>query len=114
MDITSFTAIALFASALYAAQNLLRYAKATDWNGVVGILIAAVAGIGAVALGAHSAATASLHLVTGGAPLGALDGGSQVLVGIAVGSVGTVVADFRKSFDNSDSSGKPPIVGPPA
>ena len=106
----SFTVIALFAGALYAAQNLLRYVKAGNWNGTLGIVIAAATGIGVVALGAHSAVTAGMHLIENGPTLGNLDGGSQVFLGIAVGSAGTVLTDLRKAFDNNDSAGKPPLV----
>lgn len=112
MPSTTFTAIALLVSALYAAQNLLRYAKASDWNGVLGILIAAASGIGVVALAAHSDATAALHLITNGPALGGLDGGSQILLGVSVGSAGTVLTDLRKAFDNSTTADKPPIAGP--
>lgn len=108
----SFTAIALFVAALYAAQNLLRYLKAGDWNGVVGIGIAAATGIGVVALGAHADVTAGMHLITNGPALGNLDGGSQVLLGLSVGSAGTVLTDLRKAFDNNSAADKPPIVGP--
>lgn len=111
MPSTSFTAIALLVSALYAAQNLLRYAKAKDWNGVLGILIAVAAGVGVVALAANSDATSALHLIEEGPALGGLDGGSIVLLGIAVGSAGTVLADVRKAIDNTSSADKPPIAG---
>lgn len=114
MPSTTFTAIALLVSALYAAQNLLRYAKARNWDGVMGILTAAASGVGVVALAAHSDATAALHLITNGPALGGLDGGSQLLLGISVGSAGTVLADLRKAFDNSTTAEKPPLVGPPA
>lgn len=105
------TAIALLVAALYAAQNLLRFLKAGDWNGTLGILIAALSGIAVVVLAAHSDATSALHLIDKGPALGGLDGGSQVLLGISVGSAGTVLADLRKAFDNSTSAEKPPIVG---
>lgn len=113
MPNTTFTAVALMVSALYAFQNLARFLKAKDWNGTVGILLAAATGIAAVVLAAHSSATAALHMITNGPALGALDGGSQILLGIAVGSAGTVLADLRKAFDNSATAEKPPIVGPP-
>jgi len=106
-----FTAIALLIAALYAAQNLLRYAKAQDWNGTLGILLAAVTGIGVVALAAHSDATSALHLITNGPALGNLDGGSQVLLGISVGPAATDLADVRNPFDHSTSAAKPPISG---
>lgn len=105
-----FAALALLISALYAAQNLLRYAKASDWNGTLGILIAAATGIGVVALAAHSDATSALHLITNGPALGQLDAGSQVLLGISVGSAGTVLTDVRKALDNNASADKPPIA----
>lgn len=108
---TPVTAIALLVAALYAAQNLLRFLKAKDWNGTVGILIAAITGIGVVVLAAHSDATAALHLIDKGPALGNLDGGSQILLGISVGSAGTVLADLRKAIDNTGSAEKPPIVG---
>lgn len=114
MPTTTFTAIALLVSTLYAAQNLLRYAKAQDWNGVLGILVAAAAGIGTIVLAANSDATAGLHLIDGGQALGNLDGGSLVSLGVAVGSAGTVLADVRSAFDNNDTAKKPPIAGPPS
>lgn len=106
-----FAAIGLLVAALYAFQNLARYARAKDWNGCVGILLAAATGIGAVALAAHSDATSALHLITNGPALGNLDGGSQILLGISVGSAGTVLADVRNALDNSGSAVKPPIAG---
>lgn len=103
--------IVLLATALYSFVNLTKYAKAGNWNGVLTLLAAWVAGIGAIALAAHSDATASLHLVEGGPTLGALDQGSQVLVGGVFGGVAAGIADFRKAFDNNDDATKPPLVG---
>lgn len=106
-----FAAIGLLVAALYAFQNLARYLKAGDVNGSVGIILAAATGIGAVALAAHSDVTSALHLITNGPALGNLDGGSQILLGISVGSAGTVLADVRNALDNSGSAVKPPIAG---
>lgn len=114
MPTTTFTAIALMVAALYAFQNLARYVKAKDWNGTLGILIAALSGIAVVALAANSDATAGLHLIDGGKALGNLDAGSIVLLGVSVGSAGTVLADVKSAIDNKGSAVKPPIVGPPA
>lgn len=114
MDVSSFSTVALLVAFLYAAQNLLRYLKAADWNGVLGILIAAVTGIGAVMLAAHSDALSNLHLITGGAALGTVNGATQIFLGVSVGSAGTVLADARKAFDNSDTADKPKLVDPPA
>lgn len=105
-----FTALALLIAALYAAQNLLRYAKAKDANGAFGIIAAAAIGVGVVALAAHSDVTSAMHLITNGPALGNLDAGSQVLLGISVGSAGTVLADARNAIDNTASAQKPPLV----
>jgi hypothetical protein len=107
----NFSAIALFVATLYAFQNVLRYAKAKDLNGLLGILVAAASGVAVVALGAHADVTSSLHMITQGPALGALNGASQVMLGVAVGSTGTVLADARKAFDNTSSAAKPPLVG---
>lgn len=107
-----FAAISLLVAALYALQNLVRYLKAQDWNGAVGIILAAATGIGAVALAAHSDVTSALHLISNGPALGNLDAGSQILLGISVGSAGTVLADARNAVDGTTSAKKPPIVGP--
>jgi hypothetical protein len=103
--------IVLLGTALYSFVNLVKYLKSGDWNGTLTLLGAALAGVGAIALAAHSDATAHLQLVDGGAPLGLLDGGSQVLLGIVFGGLAAGIADFRKAFDNSDDSTKPPLVG---
>lgn len=107
----AFTALGLLIAALYAFQNLVRYAKAKDANGAIGILLAALTGCAVVALAAHSDVTSALHLIKGAPQLGNLDGGSQVLLGVSVGSAGTVLADLRKAFDNTATADKPPIVG---
>lgn len=105
-----FTAVSLFVATLYAAQSLVRYAKAKDMNGVLAIVLAAASGIAVVALAAHSNMSSDLQLIQGGAHLGKLDMASQVMLGIAVGSAGTVVADFRKAFDGTTTAAKPLLV----
>ena len=111
MNFTSFTPLILLGTALYTFQNLIRFGKAKDWNGALSIVLSCAAGIAAIALAAHSAATGSLVLVQGGSPLGALDGGAQVLLGIAVGTTAPVLADTFKAFDGNRNSAKPPLVG---
>lgn len=111
---TSLTAIGLFVATLYAFQNLLRYARAADWNGFLGILVAVGTGVATVALAAHADVTSGLHLMQQGnvlgPALGVLDGASQVMLGVAVGSSGTVLADLKNAFDNSTSAAKPKLV----
>jgi hypothetical protein len=42
-------------------------------------------------------------------PLGAFDGWSLLLVGLMAGSTGSVLWDFRKAFDNTDSAAEPSL-----
>lgn len=110
MNFQTLTPLILLATTLYTFQSLVRYAKAMDWNGVLAIVLSCVAGIAAIALAAHSAATGDLVLVQGGAPLGLLDGGAQVMLGIAVGTTAPVIADTFKTFDNTRTSSKPRLL----
>jgi hypothetical protein len=113
MDLGPVAPIVLLATALYSFVNLVKYVRAgkAGLNGVATLVGAWVAGVGAIALCAHSDATAHLRLIEGGQTLGALDGGSQVLVGAVFGGVAAGIADFRKAFDNNDDATKPPLVG---
>lgn len=104
------TALVLLVSTLYAIQNLIRYVKAGDWNGTGGILLAWASGILVVTLGAQSEVTDKLVLITGAPALGLLGWASLVMLGISVGSGGTVVADARNARDASTSAAKPPLV----
>lgn len=108
----AFTAIGLLVALLVTLQNLVRYVKAGDWNGVIGILLAVATGVVLVVWAAHADVTATLHLIRNAPALGKLDGGSQALLGVSVGSVGPVAVDVIKALDNTRSSAKPKIVGP--
>ena len=112
MNFQTLTPLILLATTLYTFTNLVKYAKAKDVNGAVTIILACAAGIAAIALAAHSAATGGIVLVQGGLPLSALDGASQVLVGIAVGTTAPALADTFKAVDGHRTSAKPPLVGP--
>lgn len=106
----AFTAIGLLTVTLITLQNFVRYLKATDWNGVAGILLAVVTGIVLTVWGAHADVTAGLHLIRNAPALGDLDGGSLALLGVAIGSGGPVVTDIVKAIDQSRSSAKPKLV----
>lgn len=111
MNFQTLTPLILLATTLYVFQSLIRYIKAADWNGTLALVLSCVAGIAAIALAAHSSATGGIVLVQGGAPLAALDGGAQVMLGIAVGTTAPVVADTFKAIDRNRNSAKPPLVG---
>lgn len=112
MDITAFTTTALLGFALWQGQNLIRYLRALDWNGTVGIILAWGMGFGIAEWAANSAITAKLELVTGAPALGLMDVGSLALLGLGLGSAGGAFADFLKSRDNTQSAVKPLLVEP--
>lgn len=42
-----------------------------------------------------------------------LNWASVLLVGLSLGSVGSVINDFKQARDNTDSAAKPPLLKPP-
>jgi hypothetical protein len=111
-DLTVFSAMALLIATLYAGQNLIRYARANDWNGALGILLACGLGILVVWLAAQADATSHLKLIEGAQDLGHINGASLVMLGVGVGSGGTVLHDLKSAFDNNDTAKKPALVPP--
>lgn len=98
---------------VYTLTNLVKYAKARDWNGVLTLLAGWVVGIIAVWLVGATDWGATIT-VGGTKTLDLLGWAEKILVGLVVVSAASTVADLRKSFDNSDTATKPPLVGPAA
>lgn len=111
MDTLNFVPLLLMAAVVITVQDLLRYAKAKDLNGVIAILVSGAGGIGAVWLAAQADATENLVLVKDSVPLGLLNGASLVLLGLSVGLAAPQIVQLRKAFDNSDTASTPPMVG---
>lgn len=109
-SLVTFTSVALLALAVYTFQNLVRYLRAGDWNGVLGIVLAWAGGFVAALLAANASVTETLVLVEGGQALGNLDFGALVLVGLGLGSGASAFADYRAARDNNDSATKPNLV----
>jgi hypothetical protein len=110
MNFATFTTATLVALALYTAQNLIRYLRARDANGTLGILLSWAGGLGVAEWLAHASVTSSLHFIDGAPAIGVLDFGSLLLLGLALGSVPTAVADYLKARDNTRSSAKPALI----
>lgn len=113
MNVTDieFVPILVLGLVVYTLTNLLKYLRARDWNGVVTLLGAWVIGIIAVWL---VGATDWAQTVTVGGlkTLDKLSWAEKVLVGLVVTSVGSVVYDLKKSFDNTDTAATPMLVPP--
>lgn len=78
-------------------------------SAIVTQVAAWVGGIVAVWLAAHAGITE--HLSAGDIVLGKLDGWSQVLAGMMVGSSGSLFVDAKQAVDGTDSAVKPPLLG---
>ncbi len=111
MDVTTFTTAVLLGLAVYTAQNLVRYIKAKDLNGILGILLAWLGGFAVAEWASHASITANLVLVDGAGPLGGMDVGSLALLGLGLGSAATGFADHLAARDNTQSAAKPNLVG---
>lgn len=106
----TFTTVALFTTMIITMQNLIRYARAGDGNGILGIVLAFVGGCGVALWGAHADVTAGIHLIQNAPALGDLDGGSLAMLGLAIGSLAPVAVDVIKARDNQDSAAKPKLL----
>lgn len=109
-DVTTFTTALLLALAIYTSQNLIRYVRAKDVNGVLAIVLAWLAGLGVAEWAAHASITSGLVLITDAPPIGKLDFGSLCLLALGIGSAAPAIADFFKSRDFNDSAAKPKLV----
>lgn len=79
-------------------------------SSVVTQLLAWIVGIVIIWLGANAAVTAELTLPGIDTPLGLLDGGSIILVGLLASSLASSIVDVKSAIDGSDSAAKPPLL----
>lgn len=70
-----------------------------DPNAIVTQLVAWVAGIGVILLGAQTDFASAI--VIGGSPLGSLNAWSQVLVGLTFASTASFLSDTVRAVDNT-------------
>lgn len=104
-----FTAASL-AALVWKFTSTLKYASAGDFKNVLTQVIPWVAGILAVMLAAQADVAAGM-VVFGDQVLGHLDGWSQVLAGLSLGSAASVGYDVKKAVDHTDSAAEPPLTG---
>lgn len=106
--------VALFASLIWQVIDWLREVTNLKANrsSVVTQLLAWIAGIALIAVAAHAAVTETLVLPGLAQPLGDLDAGSTVLVGLLAASLASSAVDVKQAIDTSDSSKKPPLIAP--
>lgn len=102
---------AAFISAVVAlplkAASVVKYLSARDLRAAVTQLVVWGASIGLAFLLRASDFGDAIRI--GAAPLSHLNDASLVLVGFAFGSTASVVYDFKKARDNSDSAAEPSL-----
>lgn len=101
----------LFATLVWQVTDLIREALGGrgSRSSLVTQLAAFVVGIVFVWIGANATVTQALVIPGVDTPLGDLDGGSIVLVGLLVASLASSLVDVKAAIDNTDSARKPPL-----
>lgn len=106
----------LFAALVWKVIDFLRLLTNLkhQTSAILTQLLAWVGGVVIVAVGAHAAVASNVVVPGTSLPLGKLDFGSVVLVGLLVSSFGSVGVDIKQALDGSDSSAKPSLLTPPS
>lgn len=101
--------VPLVATLALAAKvvDWLKYIKDKNTNGTVTQALAWLAGVGVIFLLANSDFGGGV--VIADQALSALGWESLVLIGLTVGSSGSLAFDFKKALDNTDSAATPQI-----
>ena len=76
-------------------------------SGILTQATAWIAGIILVILSIHANITSKIVLPGVNQIVGTLDLSSQILLGLLIGSLASVIIDFKQAFDRSDSAFKP-------
>jgi hypothetical protein len=100
---------ASLAALVIAFVNLVKFVRGKDWNSAITQVVVWVVAVLLVVLVAHSDFGNTLSW--GNRTLDSMNVASQVLVGLFFGSSATVINEFKKAIDNSDTAVKPPLTG---
>jgi hypothetical protein len=106
-DLTQLVALGTVA---YTAVNFIRYALVTNWSSVFSQILAWAAGVAMTFLVAHTDLASAFTF--GSKNLGQINGGSQFLVGLAAASSISIVYQFTKAVDTTQSAKVPSLQIP--
>lgn len=81
-----------------------------DWNAVITQLVHWGGMTIILVFAAHASIANQITLFDGVPPLKELDGASLLLAGMSLGSLGSVLYDFKKARDNTDGAVEPPLI----
>ena len=110
MDLT--ISVALLAALIWKLSDMSKLVTNKDWNGLLTQLWVYVLGIVIFVIAGNANAFEGLTVPGMVEPLGSLDILSLCLIGLCVASFGSVVFDFKKAFDGTDSAKTPPLIPP--
>lgn len=111
--LSAVTLVALIWKLVDFAKALVNLNVDNNKNTVVTQALVWGVAVGVLVLAAHARITTGLELLPG-APLGLMDWPSQVLIALGFGSAGSVLFDFKKARDNTDSAATSSLIGPSA
>lgn len=104
-----FQPLLAFAALLVALINFGRYLSGRDWNAAMTQLTAWLAGVVVMILASETDWASGIDVA--GVPLGSLNTASLILLGFTVASTGSVIVEFKKAIDTTDSAKKPDLFG---
>jgi hypothetical protein len=90
--------------------SVLKYLTASEWREAATQAATWIAGIAVVWVASQASATQAFT-IWGEITLGSLDIWSVILAGVALASGASVVYDFKKARDNTDSAAEPKLGG---
>jgi ABC-type uncharacterized transport system permease subunit len=91
--------------------NLVKYAKAKDWNGIATTLAVWLAGVIVVLLVSQTDFAAGITIAD--RTLDTYNFWSLVFIGLTLSSIGQFANEIRAALDNHDTTVKPPLVDSP-
>jgi hypothetical protein len=102
------TAPILIALLVAKVTDFVRFIRGHDWSSVLTQLLSWVAGVVGVFLTAHS--DWGDWVVPGlEKAIADVNGATQVLLGMAISSFGSIIIDFKKAIDKTDSAVVPQL-----
>jgi hypothetical protein len=102
---------AVLAALALKVTDFLKYLTNRHWNSAITQGTVWLAGVLVVFLGASADLTAGIEVF--GSALGDIDAASLLLLGLGLGSTGSVAYDFKAALDNSDTAITPSLTNKP-
>lgn len=102
-----FSVVAL-AALVVKLTSLSKFVRAKHYGDAISQVFVLVVAVALAWIAANSSAMSDVDI--NGTTFGSLDGGSIVLVGLALGSTASFAYDYRKARDNTDSAAEPSLV----